>query len=249
LERAGKLDADYLATGHHARILYNEVEQTYFLYKGADREKDQSYFLYTLTQGQLARLLMPVGEFTKSDVREKAEGFDLPVAQRPESQEICFIPDNDYPNFLKSRIPDTFVPGDIVDQDGNVIGRHEGIVHFTIGQRKGMGIAAPHPLYVVDIKPDKNIVVAGPNKDLYKKKLLAKSVHMISGERLNKAISIQARIRYKHAESPAALDPISENKAFVTFAKSQRAITPGQSLVFYVGDMVIGGGVIEKGIA
>jgi tRNA-specific 2-thiouridylase len=246
LERASKLEADYLATGHHARIIHDDVSHVYSLNKGTDREKDQSYFLYTLTQGQLSRLLMPVGEFTKSEVRKKAAEFDLPVAKRPESQEICFIPDNDYPHFLKSRIPDAFIPGDIVDADGQVIGRHAGILHFTIGQRKGMGIAAPYPLFVIDIQCDKNLIVAGPSKDLYRKKLLAKSIHIISGEKLHQAEDVQARIRYKHKESPAILDPLSENQALVTFVKPQRAITPGQAVVFYDGEMVIGGGVIEK---
>jgi tRNA-specific 2-thiouridylase len=249
LERASKLDAEYLATGHHARILFNEASRLYSLNKGKDEDKDQSYFLYTLTQSQLSRLLMPVGEFTKSEVRIKAAEFDLPVAQRPDSQEICFIPDNDYTNFLKSRMPEAFIPGDIVDPRGQVIGKHDGILHYTIGQRKGMGIAASHPLYVIDIQPDKNLIVAGPNDDLYKKKILAGSVHMISGEKLGQISAIQAKIRYKHEESSAELELLDDSQALVTFDTPQRAITPGQAVVFYDGDRIIGGGVIEKGIA
>lgn len=245
MERAKKLEADFLATGHHARVEYDSQRKRYILKKGKDKDKDQSYFLYPLTQKQLSRTLMPVGYFTKDEVREKAQKMGLPVAKKPESQEICFIPDNDYAGFLQSRMSEAFRPGAIVNLENEVLGQHNGIAHFTIGQRKGMGIAAPYPLYVLEIKSDKNAVVVGPNDKLYKKKLLASQIHLISMEKIREPLSIKAKIRYKHQEAKALLIPLESGKASVEFEKPQRAITPGQSVVFYDGDVVIGGGIIE----
>jgi tRNA-specific 2-thiouridylase len=246
LKRMKALEADYLATGHHARIEYDKQNGRYILKKGKDRKKDQSYFLYPMTQKQISRTLMPIGDLTKEEVRKKAQAFGLPVAERPESQEICFIPDNDYAGFLQTRIPEAFHPGPVVDSENRTLARHKGIAHYTIGQRRGMGISAPHPLYVLSILGDKNTIVVGQEKELYKKTLLASELNMISLEKITEPIKVKARIRYKHREAQALVTPMDSQKVRVEFEKSQRAITPGQSVVFYDGDTVIGGGIIDK---
>jgi len=203
MERAKKLKADYLATGHHARVHYDSEAGRYLLRKGKDNKKDQSYFLYPFTQKQLSCTLMPIGLYTKKEVRQKAQHFGLPVAQRPESQEICFIPDNDYAEFLRKRVPQAFRPGPIVDPENRVLGHHKGIAYYTIGQRRRMGIAAPYPLYVLEIQKGKNRVVVGSNDQLYRKKLLATQIHLISEQRIKEPLAIKAKIRYKHKEAKA----------------------------------------------
>ncbi|MFB0566903.1 MAG: tRNA 2-thiouridine(34) synthase MnmA [Candidatus Aminicenantaceae bacterium] len=245
MKRAKRLKADYVATGHHARVEYDSHSGRYILKKGKDEEKDQSYFLYVLTQKQLSRTLMPIGYFTKEEVRKKAHKLGLPVAKRPESQEICFIPDNDYAQFLTKRIPETPRPGPIVNLDNQILGNHKGIIHYTIGQRRGIGIAASYPLYVLSIEPDKNTIVVGPNNQLYKRKLIASRVNLIAVERVVKPLKLRAKIRYKHEEKEALLRPLSEGNFQVEFKNPQRAVTPGQAVVFYDGDVVFGGGVIE----
>lgn len=238
--------AGYLATGHHAQVEYDNQSGRYLLKKGKDKKKDQSYFLYPLTQEQLSRTLMPIGNFTKEKVREKAQKLGLSVAQRHESQEICFIPDNDYVRFLRQRIPEAFRSGPIVDLENRVLGQHEGIAHFTIGQRKGMGIAASQPLYVVSIQSDKNTIVIGPSDQLYEKTFLASQVNLISKAKITKPLKVRAKIRYKHKEAKALLTPLDTDQILVEFEKPQRAITPGQSVVFYDKDVVVGGGIIDK---
>lgn len=247
-KRADKLSADYVATGHHARIEYDSARKGYVLKKGVDRQKDQSYFLYTLTQSQLRRVLMPVGPFTKKDIRQKAAGLGLSVAQRPESQEICFVPDRNYARFLRHREPQAFEPGPIVDPEGRIIGRHKGTPGFTVGQRRGMGIAAPHPIYVLAIDAEKNTVVAGPNEALYRNELEASNVNFIAGQTLERTLRVKAKIRYKHLEASAVLSLLEGNRVRVRFDVPQRAVTPGQAVVFYEGETVIGGGLIENGI-
>ncbi len=244
MERTRKLKADYLATGHHARVLYDSESERYLLKKGKDKQKDQSYF----TQKQLSWTLMPIGHYTKEEVRQMAQKFSLPVSQRPESQEICFVPDRDYAEFLRKRVPEALRPGPIVDLENRVLGQHKGIAYYTIGQRRGMGISAPHPLYVIKIQPDKNTVVVGPNEKLYKRRLKASQVHFISLKRPERILAVKAKIRYKHQEAKAILTPLNSGRAEVEFEKPQRAITPGQSVVFYDGDVVIGGGVIDKAL-
>lgn len=246
MDRAKKLGADFLATGHHARVEFDSGLRRFLLKKGKDEEKDQSYFLYPLTQEQLSRTLMPIGHLTKREVRKKAQEIGLPVAQRAESQEICFVPDNDYARFLRKRIPKAFRPGPIVDTQDRLLGQHKGVAHYTVGQRRGMGIAAPHPLYVIEIRCDKNTVVVGPNEKLFKRSLLASQINLISLEKIDKPIAVKAKIRYKHNEAEAILKPLRNCKARVEFTKPQRAITPGQSVVFYNGDIVVGGGIIEE---
>jgi len=246
LKKMKAFEADCLSTGHHARIEYDARKKRYLLKKGKDRKKDQSYFLHLMTQKQLSRTLMPVGDFTKQEVRKKAQEFGLPVAQRPESQEICFVPDNDYAGFLQNRIPEAFRPGPIVDSENRTLARHKGILHYTIGQRRGMGISAPHPLYVLSILSDKNTIVVGPEEKLYGKTLLASHVNLISQAKITKPLEVKARIRYKHSEAKALITPLDSDKALVEFERPQRAITPGQSVVFYDGDGVVGGGIIVR---
>lgn len=246
MKRASKLDADFLATGHHARIEEDKSTGRFLLMKGKDGNKDQSYFLYTMTQGQLSKILFPIGGQTKAEVRAKAEELGLPVARRPESQEICFIPDNNYVRFLKERIPKAFRPGPIVNEDGRVLGEHNGIIHFTVGQRRGMGISAPHPLYVLEINPRKNSVVVGPDESLYKRHLQASGINWISRTKSTGSLSVKARIRYRHREAKAELERLESNQVLVKFDKPQRAITPGQAVVFYDSEVVVGGGTIES---
>ena len=247
MERAEKLGADFLATGHHARVEYDAQKKRYLLMKGKDREKDQSYFLYPLSEEQLSRTLFPVGNFTKKEVREMACKMGLPVAQRIESQEICFIPDKDYASFLQKRIPQAFQPGPIVDIKGRLIGQHKGVARFTIGQRRGMGIAASQPLYVIKIQHSENRIVVGPSEKLYHRNLVACQVHLVSSsENITQPLTIKAKIRYKHKETKAVMKLMEKSRARVEFENPQRAITPGQSVVFYDGDSVVGGGIIEE---
>jgi len=248
LERANNLGANFLATGHYARVVYDLENKHYLLKKGKDKKKDQSYFLYMLNQEQRARILMPVGDLTKDEVRNKALELKLPVAQKPESQEICFVPNNKYVRFLQEKIPEAFHVGPIVDKENRVLSQHQGIPHYTIGQRRGMGIAASHPLYVIDIQAEKNTVVAGSQEGLYKKKLMASDVNMISKFGMKKGMKVRAKIRYKHREAKASVSFLPSDQALVTFEKPQRAITPGQAVVFYTGDIVVGGGIIERGL-
>jgi tRNA-specific 2-thiouridylase len=245
LRLAKQQGVDCIATGHYARVLLNEATDRYALRKGRDPDKDQSYFLYGLTQPQLAASLFPVGEMTKSEVRAYARQRCLPVASRPESQEICFIPDNDYGRFLAERMPELAQPGPIVDSQGSVLGQHPGIFHFTIGQRRGMGVAASHPLYVLEIRARENTIVVGPNQELYKRALLAGQLNWIAWPNLARPLRATARIRYKHKETPATIIPLPGEKVSVEFDRLQRAITPGQSVVFYDEDSVLGGGIIE----
>jgi len=246
LERARRLEADFIATGHHARIARNPSSLRYVLKKGKDRAKDQSYFLYRLGQAQLARVLMPVGDLTKAEVRELARRFGLPVAEKTESQETCFAPLGDYPEFLAGRAPRAFRPGPIKNLEGRIIGEHKGIGYYTIGQRRGLGISAPRPLYVIAIDAPRNTVVIGQERDLYRRKLLASSVRLISGERLEEPVVVKAKIRYKHKEARARVVPLSLRRVRVEFERPQRAITSGQSVVFYRRDIVVGGGIMER---
>jgi len=244
--RAKKMGAEYLATGHHANILFDEASGRFQLKKGKDPQKDQSYFLYAMTQDQLSRTMMPIGRLTKKEVRQKAKELALAVYKRPESQEICFIPGDDYTRFLEQKIPEVFQPGPIVDREDHVLGHHSGILHFTIGQRRGLGIAAPHPLYVLEIHPESQKIVVGENKQLYKKSMIVTRLNLIPRSHLDNPTSVTAKIRYKHNEAKASLIPLGNNKARLDFITPQRAVTPGQSAVFYDNDLVWGGGIIER---
>jgi len=245
-DRARNLGADFLATGHHARIEFDESRGRFILKKGKDREKDQSYFLYPLTQAQLQRTIFPVGHYTKGQIRRLARKFGLHVADRAESQEICFVLDGDYVNFVKARRPEAFLPGPILDKSGQRLGEHQGIAHFTIGQRRGMGLAWKKPLYVIAIDPERRAIIVGEEKDLLKRKLLATKVNFIAIDRLIWPVTVKAKIRYKHEEAKAVVTPVEEDAVMVEFKEPQRAITPGQSVVFYEKDVVLGGGIIDQ---
>lgn len=245
-ERAGKLGADFIATGHYARVSREAKTGRYALRKGLDGAKDQSYFLSSLTQAQLAAALFPLGELTKSEVRRIARRLDLEVADRPESQEVCFVPGKDYAGFVARRCPEALVPGPIVDTSGRILGRHAGIIHYTIGQRKGMGIAAAHPFYVLAIDPGRRAIIVGRNEELYKRGLVAERVNFVSVAGLAGPTALGVKIRYRSREAGAVISPEGLDRVRVVFAKPQRAVTPGQSAVFYDGDEVVGGGIIRE---
>ena len=242
LRRALFMDADYIATGHYARIRH-DADRTRLL-KGIDAGKDQSYVLFTLRQAELSRLLLPVGEYPKSDIRRIAADAGLPVADKPDSQEICFIPDGDYRKFVGKRVEPK--PGDMVDAHGNVLGTHPGIQFFTIGQRRKLGLQGNtgDPMYVTAIDAESNRVTLGRDEDLLRRELWASRINYIAGEPPDGAIAITAKIRYKASEAPATLTPRGD-WAELCFDEPQRAVTPGQAVTFYRGEEIIGGGIIE----
>jgi len=233
------------ATGHYARI-EKDSRGRYVLKKGRDRNKDQSYFLCQLTQEQLSRTVFPVGEMTKDEVRRIAAKLGLPAASRPESQEICFIPDNDHAGFVARYTAETGRPGPIIDLGGRTLGRHRGIASYTIGQRKGLGIAAAEPLYVTAIESASNAVVVGTKEQIYDTELIAGGLNWIAIEPPELPIPVKAKIRYRHAEAEATVEPREDGQVYVKFSLPQAAITPGQTVVFYDGERVLGGGTITK---
>lgn len=243
LHRALAMEAQYLATGHYARV--RQVNGRYQLLKGCDEEKDQSYVLYMLGQQELQHLLLPLGEYTKEQVRALARQRGLPVAERAESQDLCFLADNDYRRFLQDQAPEAIRPGPILDTAGRTIGQHKGLPFYTIGQREGLGIAAPQALYVMQIDVARNALVVGTRADLGRRELVATEVNYISGQSPQQPLEITAKIRYKAVESEALLTPLGDGRARVTFAQPQRDITPGQGVVFYQGEVVLGGGTIS----
>jgi tRNA-specific 2-thiouridylase len=244
-EKATELGTDFLATGHHARI-ETDSSGRFLLKKGKDHLKDQSYFLCRLTQEQLSHVLFPLGGLTKSKVRQIACELELPATARPESREICFIPYDDYAGFLKDYASVTATPGPILDIKGNVLGQHRGIMFYTVGQRKGLGIAAARPLYVTAIEPHRNAVVVGTKEETYADELVADDLNWIAISPPEKPINVKARVRYRHPEAEATLTPLDKTRVCVKFAEPQMAITPGQAIVFYDGDTVIGGGTITR---
>jgi len=245
-EKARKLGADLLATGHYARIETDETTNQRLLKKGKDHLKDQSYFLCRLTQEQLNRTSFPLGNLTKNEVREIARELGLPTTARPESREICFVPGDDYAAFLQSYTPVAASPGPVLDTHGNVLGQHRGIMYYTIGQRKGLGIAAPSPLYVTAIKPADNTVIVGTKEQTYTSALAADNLNWISGAAPDYPLNVKARVRHRHAEAEATVTPLDNASIYVKFSAPQMAVTPGQSVVFYDGDAVIGGGTIIR---
>ncbi len=242
LRRAIFLDADYIATGHYARIRNGGA--SYRLLKGADSAKDQSYVLFTLTQPELSRLLFPVGEYPKARIRELAAEAGLPVADKPDSQEICFIPDDNYRAFLADRTRPQ--PGDFIDTEGAVLGRHPGVQFFTIGQRRGLGLdgGPSKPRYVVKIDAPANRVTLGDHDDLYRSQMWASRINFPSELAVGESRKVTAKIRYKASESPATVT-LHDGYAEIRFDEPQRAVTPGQAVVFYSGDELVGGGIIE----
>lgn len=248
---ARQIGAEYIATGHYARNEYDSERGRWLLKRPADRAKDQTYFLFGLTQEQLSRTLFPLGEMHKPAVREEARQHGLNVlAEKPDSQEICFIPNGDYKQFLDAylaeqgeALPDT--SGALVTANGEVIGHHEGIHNFTIGQRKGLGVATGSPLYVLQIRGDKREVVVGPQEGLYSKTLRAHRMNWIAVDELREPKRVMAKIRHKHEPAWATVEPSGEDEVLVTFDEPQRSITPGQAVVFYDGNVVVGGGWIK----
>ncbi|HKE20846.1 MAG TPA: tRNA 2-thiouridine(34) synthase MnmA [Bryobacteraceae bacterium] len=251
LEMADSVGARLIATGHYARIRRDEASGRYQLLRAVDGSKDQTYFLFGLTQAQLARTLFPLGEMTKPAVRELARSMDLPVADKGDSQEICFIPKGDYAAFLNAYLRETGVPerktrGEIVGTDGRQLGTHAGVHRFTIGQRRGLGIAAGEPLYVISTDPASQRVVVGGNDDLLCARFFVRDVNWISIEGARPGLRGQVKIRNKHAARPASIHPTADPlRVEVVFDEPQRAVTPGQGAVFYDGDVVLGGGWIE----
>jgi len=246
LDRAKGLGAALMATGHYAGVEKDEASGRYLLKKGVDQRKDQSYMLYSLTQEQLRHVRLPLGNFTKEQVREVARELALPVAAKPESQEICFIPDDDYPKFLKEYVPQAVMSGPILDEQGNILGEHQGILFYTIGQRKGLGISAKEPLYVIAIEPERNTIMVGGKQRVYGNELVASRLNWIALTELKQPITAKAKIRYLHQAAEAEISPLDEDQVYVKFKEPQMAITPGQAIVFYDGDIVIGGGTIER---
>ncbi len=246
LRRAAAWDAVAVATGHYARITDDPATGRRLLWKGVDARKDQSDFLWPLTQAQLAAARFPVGHLPKEEVREHARRLGLVTADKPESQEICFIPDDDYRGFLRRRAPAVFRPGAIVDTSGAVRGQHGGIANFTIGQRRGLGLNGNNARYVVDLDPATDTVTVGAVADLERDHLIATDVNFIAGESPHEALRVQARIRHNHVPAAATVRARGDRTAEVVFDEPQRAITPGQSVVWYQGDLVIGGGVITR---
>lgn len=236
--------ADALATGHYARVSYDESSGRWLLLRGRDRKKDQSYFLYQLTQHQLAHLLLPVGDYEKPALRALAAEAGLVNADKADSQDICFVPDGDYMTFLQEYGGVTPVPGDFVDESGRVLGRHKGLERYTPGQRKGLGVSSDAPLYVLRKDLDSGAIILGPNSALFTSELTADRVNWISIPEPSCPISVTAKTRYSQREDPAVIHPLSDGKVRVVFDEPQRAVTAGQAVVFYDGDKVVGGGTI-----
>ncbi len=246
LQKAQQVGADFLATGHYACIAYDDSRKRFLLRKGIDPLKDQSYALYHFNQRTLAHFLMPLGQYTKVQTRQMAREIGLAVADKPDSQEICFVPNDDYKAFLAEKSPAALKPGAIVDKQGQVLGRHQGLPLYTVGQRKGLGFAAGKPLYVIALNRDKNQVIVGSNEDVYASECIAADLNWILFDNLQETMTVKAKIRYGAKEGEAMISPLGDGNVRVVFSKPQRAITPGQSVVFYLDDIVVGGGVIEK---
>ena len=244
LQKAREIGCDYVATGHYAKI--EEREGRYYLVRSDDDRKDQTYALYGITQDELSHTLMPCGEYTKDEIREIAKEIGLAVHNKKDSEEICFIPDNNHGEFIKRAKPNQIKPGYFVDKDGNKLGKHKGIVFYTIGQRKGLGLSLGTPVYVTDIVPFNNTVVVGSEEDIFKTELLAKDINLISIDELTEPLEVEAKIRYSGKPTSAIIYPLEDNKVKVVFKEKVRAITKGQSVVFYKDDYVVGGGVIDK---
>jgi len=249
LHRATELECTHIATGHYARI-EKDVNDRYLLKTGIDSSKDQSYVLYAMTQPQLSRTLLPLGCLTKSEVREIAEAQGFINARKRDSQDICFAPDGDYAGFIKRYCTNephqarNDATGNFITLCGKILGRHRGIVNYTIGQRKGLGISATHPLFVLSINATDNTITLGKSEELFTNVLTANDINLIAMDRVNTPIRIQAKIRYSHTAQPATLWQTSNTEFRVEFDHPQRAITPGQAVVMYDGDVVIGGGTI-----
>jgi tRNA-uridine 2-sulfurtransferase len=249
---ARQIGAEKIATGHYAQVAFDERSGRWLLKRPVDRSKDQTYFLFGLTQEQLSRTLFPLGGMNKPEVRELARKYNLVIAEKPDSQEICFVPGGDYKRFLDAYLAEQGdtrridVGGEMVTSDGEVIGEHAGVHNFTVGQRKGLGVATGSPLYVIQIKNDSRQVVVGRDEDLYSRTLRTRRVNLISTAAISEPMRVGVKIRHKHQPAPAVIESAGTDQITVTFDEPQRAITPGQAAVFYDGDVVVGGGWIER---
>jgi len=245
LKTAHSLGAYYVATGHYGIVGYNEGLDRYTISKSQEKRKDQTYMMYSLSQEQIKHTLMPLGVFeTKEEVRQIAEREDLIVARKNDSQELCFVIDDDYVRFVKEHTLKPIPKGKFIDTKGNVLGEHQGIIYYTVGQRKGLGITFGKPMYVVEIRPKTNEVVLGDNEDVFRSELIAKEVNFITFDTLEAPYKCEGKVRYSSKTSPCTLY-MMDNKVKVVFDEPQRAVTPGQAVVFYDGELLVGGGIIE----
>lgn len=243
LKRSLEIGADCIATGHYARIAQLENGR-YAIRNSVTAKKDQTYALYNLTQEQLSHTLMPVGDYNKDEIRAIAEKIGIQVAHKPDSMEICFVPDNDYAGFITLETGYVSRPGNFVDLHGNILGTHKGIIHYTVGQRKGLGLAMGHPVFVVAIRPETNEVVIGENDDVFSTKLYANNINLMSVDKIEEPIRARAKIRYSHEGADCTIRMADDGLLECVFDEKQRAVTPGQALVIYDGDYVLGGGTI-----
>ena len=245
LNKALCLDADYIATGHYARIVKNPQNNRYTIKTANTEAKDQTYALYNLTQFQLEHTLMPIGEYTKDEVRQIARDIGLVVADKPDSQDICFVPDGDYAKFIRENSDLKIKKGNFVDINGNILGKHQGITNYTIGQRKGLGISFGKPMYVSEIRADKNEIVLTDNEGLFKKSVLIKDFNFMCVEDIEGEVEVMGKLRYSQKQAPCIIRKKGDMVEAI-FKDAQRAVTPGQAAVFYSGDYVLGGGIIYK---
>lgn len=244
-QKAKELGCDYIATGHYAKVMYDEKFGQVVLRKSKAEKKDQTYFLYGISKEILEHILFPLEEYTdKEQIREIAQEHGLAIAQKPDSQEVCFIPDNDYASFVLKNGRNKAKKGKMVTRKGEIVGEHKGLIYYTIGQRKGLGISYKEPLYVLKLEVEKNQVIVGTQQELYQKELYANELNFLMFDTLKESIEVTAKIRYRAKEAEATIYPISADKVKVKFKEPQKSITPGQSVVFYQGDIVIGGGKI-----
>ena len=246
LGRARAWGAAAVATGHYARVARDPSTGRHLLLRPKDLRKDQTDFLWPLTQAQLGAARFPIGELTKDEVRARARRLALVTADKPESQDICFVPDDDYRGFLRRRAPEVFRPGAVVDRLGTTLGAHGGIAGFTVGQKRGLGLAAGRPLYVIDLDPERNTVTVGGAAELERDRLVATAVNFIACAPPTSPLRVAAKIRHSHQPAPATVRALQGDAAEVVFDTPQRAVSPGQSVVFYDGDVVVGGGVISR---
>ncbi len=245
MKRMHELDMDYVVTGHYARIEYDESLKRFLLKKALDSSKDQSYVLYSLTQAQLSHTLFPLGELNKSEVRKIAEENGFINAKKRDSQDICFVPNGKYAEFIEGYTGKNYPNGNFVDKDGNVLGEHKGIIRYTIGQRKGLGLALPASMYVCEKDLKNNKVILGFNEDLFSSELYADNINLISCDEIREPMRVTAKVRYNQKEQPATVTQVEKDKLHIVFDEPQRAICKGQAVVMYDGDVVVGGGTIE----
>lgn len=244
LDRARLMDCEYLATGHYARIIFDADRNRWLLARGDDHAKDQSYMLFNLTQQQLAHILLPLADITKPEIRRMSENRGLVTAHKPDSQDICFVSDGDYASYIEENSDAKITPGNFVLSDGTVVGKHKGIIHYTVGQRKGLGLSLGHPVFVLEIRPETNEVVVGSNEESMSRYVRADQVNFMTVEDLTEPKRVWAKIRYNHRGAWCTVEKTGEDEILCTFEEPQRAITPGQAVVLYDGEYVLGGGTI-----